>query len=139
MDQNTGLFSHLTNYASKVSLKGGVVNKICRVLIMLIVGASAVLCFVRNVWLAAFVILGVFIIVSYFLRRLCSLAENNPQVALMDGVEYLMHEQLTIQTKNGSSKTWLTSENELAGQISNDLLQDANTPDTTNIKISEEK
>ena len=139
MNQNIGFFSHLTNYASKVSLKGGVVNKICRVLIILIVGASAVLCFVRNVWLAAFVICGIFIIVGYFLNRLCSLAEKNPQVALMDGVEYLMHEQLTIQTKNNPSITWQPSENEVAGQINFDLISGIDSPDSTNLKISEEK
>ena len=139
MEPLLGFFSQLTHCASKVSLKGGVVNKICRVLIVLIIGISAVLCFNKNIWLSATGILGLFSVVSYFLWKLCSLAEKNPQVALMDGVEYLIHEQLTTQMKNAPSANWVPSENRLAGRIDQELIQNANNPDSVDIKISKEK
>ncbi len=85
---------------SQVRLKGGTVGKICHVLIFIAVAAAMISWSVRVVWVAFASLLLLFGLSGIVLWRLLNLAEKNPQAALMEGTEYLIHEQMMIGTKH---------------------------------------
>ena len=87
-------------HVSQVRLKGGMVGKICQVLIFVAVAAALISWSVPVVWVAFASLLLLFGLCSMVLWRLLNLAEKNPQAALMEGAEYLIHEQMMIGTKD---------------------------------------
>jgi len=93
---------NLDSWAQNIStlkLRGGLAGKICHVLIFVVVSIAAICCAVRVEWLAFLGIVVIFILPAVMLWRLINLAEKNPQSALMEGAELLLHEQLLIGTK----------------------------------------
>lgn len=88
---------------SKVTLKGGVVGKVSRVLIVASLSMAAIAWSVNLAWVAAVAILLVFILCFVMLWRVISFADRNPQAALLEGAEFLVHEQLTLGEKGRPS------------------------------------
>jgi hypothetical protein len=85
---------------SKFRLSGGLAGKICHVLIFVAIAMAAVAWSVK-VLLVALLALGmIFILTFVMLWRLINLAHKSPQSALMEGAEFLLHEQLMVGTKN---------------------------------------
>jgi len=85
--------------ASKITLPGGVVGKVCKVLIVLAIVFAAIAWSVKVVWVSAAALFLLSAIVSVMLWRLISFAQSNPQAAILEGAEFLMHEQLQLGTK----------------------------------------
>jgi hypothetical protein len=93
---------------SKVIVKGGLASKICHVLIVVAI-AMAIISWSVKLPVVAFTSLGLIFILSFvMLWRLISLADKNPHSALMEGAEYLVHEQIMIGTKN---QPWIPAKN----------------------------
>ena len=130
---------NLANSVSKISLKGGLAGKICYVLIVVTFVLGAIVYFTKNIWITWFVAIAIVVLVFYFLCRLCSLAERNPQAALMEGAEYLLHEQLTFQTKNNPTSNWSPLDNKLAGNIDVKKLQNVDKPDLPSLDKGKEE
>jgi hypothetical protein len=85
---------------SKVTLKGGLAGKICQVLMVISLAAAAIAWSVKLLLVALLALAMIFILSLIVLWRLISLADRNPHSALMEGAEYLIHEQLMTQAKD---------------------------------------
>lgn len=85
--------------ASKITLPGGVVGKACKVLIFISLAFAAIAWSVKVVWVSVAALAMLFLLCFVILWRLVSFADRNPQAAILEGAEFLMHEQLRLGTK----------------------------------------
>ena len=85
--------------ASKITLPGGVVGKACKVLIFISLAFAAIAWSVKVVWVSVAALVMLFLLCFVILWRLVSFADRNPQAAILEGAEFLMHEQLRLGTK----------------------------------------
>lgn len=83
-----------------IKLTGGIFGKTSLLLMVLCICVSAVAIKLGSIWFS-FIFMGALIgIVFYALKRCLDFAENNPQAAIMDGAELLVHERLVHGTKS---------------------------------------
>ena len=85
--------------ASKITLPGGVVGKVCKVLIFIALAFAAIAWSVKVVWVSMAALGMLFLLCFVILWRLVSFADRNPQAAILEGAEFIMHEQLRLGTK----------------------------------------
>jgi len=85
---------------SKLTLKGGLASKICLVLIFVAIAMAAIAWASKNFWLSMIIAVLVFLLTIIILWRLINVADKNPPSALMEGMEFLVHEQMVIGTKD---------------------------------------
>ena len=85
--------------ASKITLPGGVVGKVCKVLIFIALAFAAIAWSVKAVWVSVTALGMLFLLCFVILWRLVSFADRNPQAAILEGAEFIMHEQLRLGTK----------------------------------------
>ena len=85
---------------SKVNLRGGVVGKVAVTVIAVCLAISIVAWSVHNIWISASALIAISVISFTMLWRLISFADRHPQAALLEGAEFLVHEQLVQGTKN---------------------------------------
>ncbi len=85
--------------ASKITLPGGVVGKVCKTLIVAALAFAAIAWSVKVVWVSVTALVLLFVMSFVILWRLVSFADRNPQAAILEGAEFLMHEQLRLGTK----------------------------------------
>jgi hypothetical protein len=89
----------LTESLTKITLPGGVVGKMSRVLIC-VAGFLAFIAYMgTNPWVQGSAVLTILILVLVLGWRLITFAENHPQAALMEGAELLLHEQMQLAAK----------------------------------------
>ncbi len=86
--------------ASKLVLTGGMVGKVCKVLIIAAITMGAIAWSVRVLWVSVLALVLVFLLCFVMLWRVISFADKNPQAAILEGAEFLMHEQLMLGTKD---------------------------------------
>lgn len=79
---------------AKISLRGGVVSKVCIVLIVVALVMGAIAWTVKIVWVSVLAAVLVFVLCFTMLWRLISFADRNPQAAILEGAEFILHEQL---------------------------------------------
>ena len=91
--------SHAPNI-SKLRLTGGLAGKMCYVLIFLAISMAGIACRIGTELIAILAITIVSFVTLVVLWRLLNLASKNPQSALMEGAEYLAHEQIVMGSKN---------------------------------------
>ena len=84
---------------SKIKLPGGVVGKICKVLIIVAFSMAAIAWSVKLVWVSVLALSFIFFLCFIMLWRLITFADRNPQAALLEGAEFLVHEQLKLGMK----------------------------------------
>jgi hypothetical protein len=89
----------IASQVSNLKLRGGLAGKICHVLIFVALAMAIVAWSVQIVWVSAASLGLIFILAFVMLWRLINLADKNPQSALMEGAELLIHEQLMIGKK----------------------------------------
>jgi hypothetical protein len=85
--------------ASKITLPGGVVGNVCKVIIVLAIASAAIAWSVKVVWVSVAALVLLFILSFVILWRLVTFADRNPQAAILEGAEFLMHEQRRLGTK----------------------------------------
>lgn len=82
-----------------VNLRGGVFGKTALLLMVLSICVAAV-CIKSDIWwLQLGLMLPLMGIVLYALKRVLDFAEKNPQAAIMDGAELLVHERIVHARK----------------------------------------
>jgi hypothetical protein len=82
-----------------VNLRGGIFGKTALLLIVLSICVAAV-CIKTDIWwLQIGLMLPLMGIVLYALKRVLDFAERNPQAAIMDGAELLVHERIVHARK----------------------------------------
>lgn len=85
--------------AEKVTLPGGVVGKVCKVLIVACLSIAAIACALRIMWVSVLALAFIFLLVFVLLWKLINFANKNPAAALLEGAEFLVHEQTHLGMK----------------------------------------
>lgn len=89
----------VTQNISRLKLTGGLAGKICYVLIYVALAMAVISWSVKTLVVSLLSLAMIFVLSLITLWRLINLADKNPQSALMEGAEFLLHEQLLIGTK----------------------------------------
>jgi len=84
---------------STIKLPGGVVGKVSAVLIVASVCIGAVAAMSKSEWVIGVGIAAIFLLAFPLLWRLINFADRNPQAALLEGAEFLLHQQIMLGTK----------------------------------------
>lgn len=84
---------------AKIKLSGGVVGRVCQVVMVVAVCFVALGVFSGNPRVMAGGIAAVFLFAFPMLWRALTFAERNPYAALLDGAELLLHQQMMLGTK----------------------------------------
>ena len=96
-------FEKALQHVSSVKLPGGVVGKVSMVLIVASVCLGGLAAVTRNEWVAGGAIAAIFLLAFPMLWRLISFADRNPQAALLEGAEFLLHQQILLGSKGHPS------------------------------------
>src|SRR5215471_12681541 len=84
---------------SKIKLRGGVVGKVTIAVMVVSLALAGISWTVHNIWISLLALVLVFALAFTLLWRLITFADRNPQAALFEGAEFLVHEQLRFGTK----------------------------------------
>ncbi len=87
---------------TKVTLRGGVVGKVTFSVVAVSLALAGIAWAGNNIWLSVGALGAVFVFAFVMLWRLISFADRNPQAALLEGAEFLVHEQIVHASKSGS-------------------------------------
>lgn len=124
-------FQSLLQNVSKISLPGGMVGKVCKVLIIAAISMAIIAWSVKIIWVSVLAIMLIFILCFVMLWKLISFADKNPQAALLEGAEFLVHEQIKLGTKANPQIT-LDPANQIEGRpidLSPKEISEAQQPD----------
>ena len=77
-----------------IKLTGGIFGKTTLLLVVLCVSVAAVTLKIGTWWFALILMIPLMGLVFYLLKRCLDFAEKNPQAAIMDGAELLVHERI---------------------------------------------
>ena len=89
--------------ASAIKLPSGVVGKVSFVVVVASICLSAMAAISGNAWIIGVSIAAVFLLAFLTMWRLINLADRNPQAALLEGPEFLIHQQILLGTKANPS------------------------------------
>ena len=84
---------------SAIKLPGGVVGKVCAVLIVASVCIGGIAAVAKNDGVIVAGIAAIFLLAFPMLWRLINFADKNPQAALLEGAEFLLHTQMVLGSK----------------------------------------
>ena len=84
---------------SKLKLKGGIFQKASIVVIVISICIFIMAILIGNIWLTSGSILLIFILAFVTLWRLLNFADKNPQAAILEGAEFLVHERIQLAAK----------------------------------------
>jgi hypothetical protein len=85
---------------SAIKLPGGVVGKVSAVLIVASVCIGGIAALSKNEWILAGGIAAIVLLAFPLLWRLINFADRNPQAALLEGAEFLLHTQIVMGSKS---------------------------------------
>lgn len=85
---------------TKVTLRGGVVGKVTFAVGFVSLALALIAWSVKNIWISAAALAAVFLLAFSLLWRLISFADRNPQAALLEGAEFIVHEQIVHASKS---------------------------------------
>ncbi len=121
----------LIKNVSRIKLKGGIFSKASTVLIVIAVCIFGIAALTRNIWVSCAAIALIFTLTFVILWRLINFANKNPQAAILEGAEFLVHEQIKLAAKGIDSipQTLATLIEETPVEV-NPLVQEiANQPE----------
>ena len=85
---------------TKVTLRGGVVGKVTFAVVFTSLSIALIAWSVKNIWISAAALAAVFLLALSLLWRLINFADRNPQAALLEGAEFIVHEQIVHASKS---------------------------------------
>jgi hypothetical protein len=122
----------LVKNVSQIKLKGGIFEKASVVIIVVSICLFGIAVSTGNIWVSCGAIGLIFILAFVGLWRLISFANNNPQAAILEGAEFLVHEKIQLAAKGISeipqSIANLTEETPIV--INAKIEKEANIPDS---------
>lgn len=125
------------NGISKVTLRGGVVGKVTFAVVLVSLALMLIAWSMHNIWLSASVVGLIFILTFTMLWRVINFADRHPQAALLEGAEFLVHEQIVHASKSHPSIPIIDIEQvqpeAVEGPFSNPELADIPDEDVQNI------
>lgn len=92
-------FAKLIKNVSSVKLGKGLFGKTSTVLIILIVTIGFIAWVSGNTWVCLAAIVMICLIVPYILIKLIKLAEKTPQTVILEGAEFILHQQIEYASK----------------------------------------
>ena len=92
-------FGKLIKNVSSVKLGKGIFGKTATVLIVLIVTFGFISWAAHNVWVCIGALILIAFIVTLILLKLIRLAEKTPQTVILEGAEFILHQQIEIAAK----------------------------------------
>jgi predicted outer membrane repeat protein len=92
-------FSKLINNVAKVKLGGGIFGKTCTVIIVIAVTFGGIAWIANNLWVCILALFLIAIIAFVLLWRLIDFADKNPQAVILEGAEFLVHQQIELAAK----------------------------------------
>jgi hypothetical protein len=84
---------------TKVTLRGGVVGKVTFAVVAVSMAFAAIAWSIHSLWVSAAALGMTFVLAFVMLWRLINFADRNPQAALLEGAEFLVHQQIVHATK----------------------------------------
>ena len=84
---------------AKVTLRGGVVGKVTFSVVAIAVVIGVVAWAAGNIWLSSVAVVRISLIAFVMLGRVIDFADRNPQAALLEGAEFLVHQQIVHAAK----------------------------------------
>ncbi|WP_162592886.1 hypothetical protein [Variovorax sp. PBL-E5] len=96
-------FEKVLDSIKTIKLTGGIFGKTSLVLIVLCICVAAVALKVDVWWVPLALMLPLMALVAYAFKRCLDFAEKNPQAAIMDGAELLIHERIAHAMKGQDS------------------------------------
>ena len=84
---------------SQVKLQGGLFAKASLVIIVVSLCLFGVAALTGNIWVSIGAIGLIFILAFTILWRLINFANKNPQAAILEGAQFLVHEQMQLAAK----------------------------------------
>ena len=130
----------LVNNVSKVTLKGGIFAKTCSVLIIVAISMFGISFFAKNIWISGISIGLIFILTFVILWRLINFANKNPQAAILEGAQFLVHEQIQLAAKGIPSlpNTIQYLKEDKPIELKDNIEEESNKPDEIGEKGEEE-
>ena len=92
-------FSKLINNVAKVKLGGGIFGKTCTVIMVIAVTFGGIAWIANNLWVCILALVLISIIAFVLLWRLINFADKNPQAVILEGAEFLVHQQIELAAK----------------------------------------
>jgi hypothetical protein len=92
-------FSKLIKNVTKVKLGGGIFGKTCTVIMIIAVTFLGIAWIAHNLWVCVLAISLVSLIAFILLWRLINFANKNPQAVILEGAEFLVHQQIELASK----------------------------------------
>jgi hypothetical protein len=124
-------FNQLISNVSKVKLQGGIFAKASAVVIIISICIASIATIAGNLWISCGAIVLIFFLAFTILWRLINFANKNPQAAILEGAEFLVHEQIQLAAKGlgnfPSLSTTLTEETPIT--TTETTIKAANQPD----------
>ena len=93
-----GFFSSLGQF-TKIKLPNGLVGKITTLLIIMVICLSTIAIKINNTWIIILIIIIIPLSCIPIVLKLISFADKNPQAALLEGGQFIMHEQIQLASK----------------------------------------
>lgn len=90
----------LAESISKVRLRGGVVGKVSIMIMLVAPSMAAISWSVSSVWISAAALVLVFTLTLVAVLKMIGFARENPQAALYEGAEFLVHERMKMGMKD---------------------------------------
>jgi membrane protein implicated in regulation of membrane protease activity len=84
---------------SQIKLKGGIFQKASIVIIVISLCLFGVAALAGNFWISIIALVLIFTLAFVTLWRLLNFANKNPQAAILEGAEFLLHEQIKLAAK----------------------------------------
>ena len=100
----------LIKNVSQIKLKGGIFTKASIVIIIVSLCLFGIAFKTNNIWISCGTIGLIFILAFIILWRLINFANKNPQAAILEGAEFLIHEQIELAAKGISEIPKLSSD-----------------------------
>ena len=93
-------FDSVISGLSRVTLRGGVVGKVTFAVSLVSIALAAIAWSASNIWISGVALAMIFSLTFVMLWRLINFADRHPQAALLEGAEFLIHEQIVHATKH---------------------------------------
>lgn len=97
--ENTMQIEKILERVGKVKLQGGIFGKLTWAIIVVCICVTVLAYSTDNLYIVSCAIAAILVFAFLFFNKLLRFAENNPQAAIMDGAEFVMHEQIVHAAK----------------------------------------
>ena len=124
-------FGKLVKNISEIKLKGGLFQKACTVIIIVCISILTIALVSKNLYVEIGAIVLIFLFAFILVMRLINFANKNPQAALLEGAQFLVHEQIQLAAK-GIGEIPQIQENIVEGNpviINDETIENAEQPD----------